>query len=182
MLFLFINNYRIQCTILMSTKVDIISRCRSQNAALVQRFSIRGGGENLWRPLHEMQFSRDNPSVHCRLQRFPRHALLGEDLGFRFHSSMFTQADSKQHYFETAVEHEISSSNICSIILKFSYDFIALTALSFDTQQNKNIRKGTDCLVLITQRRTVLNKQTSVLHSLSWYILQSSLSNWLCFR
>ena len=50
---------------------------------------------------------------------------------------MLTQADSKQHYFETAVEHEISSSNIYTIILKFSYDFIALTVLSFDMKQNK---------------------------------------------
>ena len=63
---------------------------------------------------------------------------------------MLTQADSKQHYFETAVEHEISSSNVYTIILKFSYDFIALTVLSFDTKQNKNIRQGTACLVLIT--------------------------------
>ena len=63
---------------------------------------------------------------------------------------MLTQADSKQHYFETAVEHEISSSNIYTIILKFSYDFTALIVLSFDTKQNKNIRQGTDCLVLIT--------------------------------
>ena len=63
---------------------------------------------------------------------------------------MMIQADSKQHYFETAVEHEISSSNIYTIILKFSYDFIALTILSFDTKQNKNIRQGTDFLILIT--------------------------------
>ena len=62
---------------------------------------------------------------------------------------MLTQADSKQHYFETAVEHQISSSNIYTIILKCSYDFIALTVLSFDTKQNKNVRRGTDCLVLI---------------------------------
>ena len=80
---------------------------------------------------------------------------------------MLTQADSKQHYFETAAEHEISSANIYTIILTFSYDFIALTVLSFDTKQNKNIRQGTDCLVFLlpsslTQRRTVLNKQTSV--------------------
>ena len=32
------------------------------------------GGENLWRPLHEMQFSRDHPSVHWCLQCFPWHA------------------------------------------------------------------------------------------------------------
>ena len=63
---------------------------------------------------------------------------------------MLTQADSKQHYFETAVEHEISSSNVFTIILKFSYDFIDPTVLSFDTKQNKNIRQGADCLVLIT--------------------------------
>ena len=65
---------------------------------------------------------------------------------------MLTQADSKQRYFDTAVEHEISSSNIDTIILKFVYDFIAITytVLSFDTKQNKNIRQGTDCLVLIT--------------------------------
>ena len=63
---------------------------------------------------------------------------------------MLTQADSKQHYFETAVEHEISSPNIDTIILKFSYYFIALTVLSSDRKQNKNIRQGTDCLVLIT--------------------------------
>ena len=42
---------------------------------------------------------------------------------------MLIQADSKQHDFETAMEHEISSSNIYNIILKFSYDFIALTVL-----------------------------------------------------
>ena len=63
---------------------------------------------------------------------------------------MLTQANSKQHYFETAVGHEISSSNIYTIVLKFSYDFIALAVLSFDTKQNKNIRQGIDCLVLIT--------------------------------
>ena len=63
---------------------------------------------------------------------------------------MLTQADRKQHYFETAVEPEISSSNIYTIILKFSYDFRALTIVSFDTKQNKNIRQETDCLVLIT--------------------------------
>ena len=40
--------------------------------------------------------------------------------------------------------------NIYTIILTFSYDFIALTVLSFDTKQNKNIIQGTDCLVLIT--------------------------------
>ena len=63
---------------------------------------------------------------------------------------MLTQADGKQHYFETAVEHEISSSNIYAIILKFLYDFITLAVLSCDKKQNKNIRQGTDCLVLIT--------------------------------
>ena len=63
---------------------------------------------------------------------------------------MLTQADHKQHYFERAVEPEISSSDIYTIILKFSYDFIALTVLRFDTKQNKNISQGRDCLVLIT--------------------------------
>ena len=63
---------------------------------------------------------------------------------------MLTQVDSKQHYFETAVEHEISSSDIYTIILKFSYDFIALTVLSFDMKQNKNIRQRLkNCLLLI---------------------------------
>ena len=78
---------------------------------------------------------------------------------------MLTQVDSKQRYFETVMECEISSANIYIIILTFSYDFIALTVLSFDTKQ-KN-RQGTDCLVfhypgLLTQRGMVLNKQTSV--------------------
>ena len=63
---------------------------------------------------------------------------------------MLTQADRKQHYFERAVEPEISFSDVYTIILKFSYDFIALAVLSFDTKQNKNVRQGTDCLVLIT--------------------------------
>ena len=63
---------------------------------------------------------------------------------------MLTQAASKQHYFETAVKGEIFSSNIYAIILKLAYDFIALTVLSFDTKQNKNIRQGTDFLVFIT--------------------------------
>ena len=53
-----------------------------------------------------------------------------------------------------------------TIILSFSYDFIALTVLSFDTKQNKNIREGTDYLVLITLEfdpaKKVLNKQTSI--------------------
>ena len=61
-----------------------------------------------------------------------------------------TQTDSKQRYFERAVEHEISSANIYTNILKFLYDFIAHTVLSFDTKQNKNIRQATNCLVLIT--------------------------------
>ena len=63
---------------------------------------------------------------------------------------LLTHADRKQRYFKTAVEPEISSSNIYTIILKFSYDFIVLTVLSFDAKQNKNIAQGTDCLVLIT--------------------------------
>ena len=75
---------------------------------------------------------------------------------------MLTQADSKQHYFETEVEHEIFSSNIYNIILTFSDDCIALTVLSFDTKQNKNIMQGTACLIFITlefdPERTVLTK------------------------
>ena len=63
---------------------------------------------------------------------------------------MLTQADSKQFYFETAVEHEISSSNIFTIILKFSYDFIALTVLSFDMKLSKNIRARNSLLGLNT--------------------------------
>ena len=59
---------------------------------------------------------------------------------------MLTQADSKQHYFETAVEHEISSSNINTIIFKFSYDLIVLTVLSFSTKQNK-INQARDILL-----------------------------------
>ena len=63
---------------------------------------------------------------------------------------MLAQADRRQHYFEPAVEPEIFSSSIYTIILKFSCDFMALAALSFDTKQDKNIKQGADCLVLIT--------------------------------
>ena len=71
------------------------------------------------------------------------------------------QAYRKQHYFESAVEPEISCSNISTIILRFSYDFVW-----YDTKQNKNVRQGTDCLVLITLEfdleKKVLNKQTPI--------------------
>ena len=63
---------------------------------------------------------------------------------------VLTRTNSKQHYFETAVEHEISSSNICTIILTFLYDFIVLTVLGFDKKQNKNIRQETDdCFIVL---------------------------------
>ena len=99
---------------------------------------------------------------------------------------MLTQADNKQCYFETTVEHEISSSTIYAIILKFLYDFITLTVQSCDKKQNKNIRQGTDCLVLITlesdQEKNGIDYTNLSYNFLSWYILQSSLSNWLCLR
>ena len=61
-------------------------------------------------------FYHNHPDIRLHLECFP-DVWFGGDNGFRFHSSVVTWADRRQHFFKTVAEHEISFLSIIIVIL-----------------------------------------------------------------